>query len=85
VNVRTKFIFAAICTLLSGCAATIYHEPKGPLLIRFTFGTDQFIGPIEMKSKDSTVKVGGVKTEQASTAAAAAAAAVKAAKPSLFP
>lgn len=83
---RPYLCFALICIVLlfSGCAVTAYRDPQVKF-IRITFGTDQQIGPIDMKSKESQVKIGGVKSEQSTAAGTVTNAAVKALKPQILP
>jgi hypothetical protein len=84
---RIYLCLALVCIVLlfSGCAMTVYKEPHGTLFVRFTLGTDQIVGPVKMKSKDSQVELGGVQTSQSEAAGTMTSAAVKALKPTLIP
>lgn len=77
-------ILLLACLLCSGCALSYYRGKDGSKLLRLTFGTDQQIGPFELR-KDGSVALGGAQTKQSESAGEVAGAITEAMKPKLLP
>lgn len=78
-------LLTAYCLLLTACALTYYRDADGGRFVRFTFGTDQQIGPVDLKTKTTRVQLGGAQTTQGDTAASVAGSVTEALKPQLLP
>lgn len=65
---RAPIIFLVLASLLQGgCALTCYRTADVSFW-RFTIGTDQQVGPIDMKSPGNQLKVGGIGSKQSEAA-----------------
>lgn len=75
----------AYSLLLSACAFTYYRDADGGRLLRITLGTDQQVGPVNLKSRTTHATLGGATTSQGDTAAKVVSAAAEAIKPTILP